>query len=138
MRTISEHLKQQFKAAHQNKAQKNQEFSSVIEDQLKHYHGWSITALYYAALHYVDAYRIHVNDQSYYHTNPTRRQKSRLEALDKYPPLWPIKPFYIRLKTASEQARYQPTDPFDAVRVETLRQKLFDPIREAITKLSTN
>jgi len=65
MRTISKQLKQQFKVAHQNKAQKNQEFSGVIEDKLKHYHGWSITALYYAALHYVDAYRIHVNDQSY-------------------------------------------------------------------------
>jgi hypothetical protein len=137
MRTISEQLKQQFKASHQNKAQKNQEFSGVI-DKLKDYHGWSITVLYYAALHYVDVYRIHVNDQSYYHASPTRRQQARLEALDKYPPLWPIKPLYIRLKTASEQARYQPTDPYDAVRVEDLRQKFFEPIREAITTLLTN
>ena len=138
MRTTGEQLRQQLKAAHQNKAQKNQDFSRVIEEELQDYHGWSITSLYYAVVQYIDAYRIHVNDQSYHNPHPTKRQRARLEALDKYSELRQIKQHYIRLKTASEQARYEPTDNFDAVRVEDYRQNRFEPIRRTVTNLLTD
>jgi hypothetical protein len=91
MPTQSEHLA---------KAQNNKKFASSLSPDTPTSIGWALTALFYSALHYVDAYNAKFN---------TRFTKHELRNKDigRNPILMPIHDDYMDLCTFSYNARYE-------------------------------
>lgn len=85
-------------AEHLLQARHNEEFFGSIDRGL--YSDWAIIALYYAALHYIDAFlaTVRILDPGGHAVrDPEIRQR---------PELQPISHHYFRLKNRSQSARY--------------------------------
>lgn len=85
-------------ADHILQAQHNEEFYRATDKNV--YSDWAMTAVYYAALHYVDAFlaRVGMIDPG---GHDVRDQEVRARA-----ELRPILAYYFRLKNRSRSARY--------------------------------
>lgn len=117
MPTLDEHIVQ---AAH------NEALSRVIEQQ---YADWALTALFYAALHYVEAYFYQDSASGYprHYTNHVDRHaavRSRLR---------PIYGHYRALMTHSLDARYNCV-AFSASDVHSVRRGEFDQLKTYILR----
>ncbi len=85
-------------ADHILQARHNEEFYRATDKNV--YSDWAMTAVYYAALHYIDALLAQVGvDDPGGHFARNREVGARAE-------LRPIARFYFRLKNRSENARY--------------------------------
>lgn len=112
MLTRQDHLAQ---AAH-NEALADSLVGSAFTD-------WAVIALFYAALHLVDA-----------HSHPVRYSShaARLRYVRTTPTLFPIYFHYQELKTRSEAARYEAVHFSDSF-VRSLRLNTYDPLKEQLT-----
>lgn len=94
-----------------------------------HFPEWAVTGLFYAALHYVDAYLASqgtgVHPTSY-------RVRSALVARD--PVISAVYAEYQELKDGSEDARYRLV-PFTVAQVDRLERDALTAIRRLVTPL---
>jgi hypothetical protein len=76
---------------------------------------WAVTATFYAALHYIEAY---LSTRPYHSSNHEKRD-NKIQTDSNLKPLWSV---YRELKNESKDARYQPEVVFgqaDVLRVAT-------------------
>jgi len=83
---------------HIQQAEKNEVFFSSFDAGSTLYSDWAVTALFYAALHYVDACLGHLNFHPVSHAQRTPLIRHYLPQIFQW---------YRELKDESEQARYQ-------------------------------
>jgi hypothetical protein len=84
---------------HIERAEANESFARSLDQSQPFYVDWAITILFYAALHYIDAY---LAVKSFHPANHPVRDN----AIDNNGSLKPIFNDYRRLKDVSEAARY--------------------------------
>jgi hypothetical protein len=92
-------------------------FSSRVVEHIPEHCGWAVTAIFYAAVHFVRAYLTSVKGCVI-----TRHEDLRTK-YDEYPELRRVKAAYEHLKQQSEKARYYAT-PFALTDVTSLRRQL--------------
>lgn len=85
-------------ASHLNQARHNEGFYTATDKNV--YSDWAMTAIYYAALHYIDAFLASVG------VLDPGAHKGRDEEFGRKAVLRPVYPEYFRLKNRSENARY--------------------------------
>ena len=133
MRSLSTRVKAcavPAKAQHLLTATENVRFSA--SDSVRDgFPGWSITGLFYAALHYVDAYLATQGAPGGIHP-ASHVARGALVATD--PVLAQIYPQYRRLKDRSEDARYR-LFTFTPADVERLAQNELASIQEQVAPL---
>ena len=88
-----------FKAQHLAKAQDNEAFYGAVRGNLASYEGWQVTTIFYAALHYIDAYLARMNRHPHGHL-----ERDALVARESN--LRRISTDYFELKDRSIDARY--------------------------------
>lgn len=108
---------------HLTQAQHNREFAESL-DPAK-YSDWVATALFYAALHYVDAFLATRN------VHPGRHDV-RDHYVEKVTELRPISDDYWALKNSSRTARYYPPASFSATHLRRLRDIHLESIRTGL------
>jgi hypothetical protein len=115
-------------AAHRKRAEDNEEFAKY------HLRGddatdqpWIITAYFYAAVHWVEAYLALAG----YHSR-THFERKRHISTD--PKLIPIQPWYRELEDRSKDARYELV-PFAKPQIDSVKQNYLDPLRTYIVAL---
>jgi len=115
------------KTAHLQKADHNRQFSDDITQLPDDYRDWRITAIFYAALHILQAYFVAKNTEY-----PTKHQE-RDELIQRDPNLRTLWDDYRELKTLSVTSRYQclPINDFDI----TEAKQHFDAIRNHVMSL---
>lgn len=86
------------KAQHINQAQHNEAFYQTIDRTV--YNDWAVTATFYAALHYVDAF---LAQTAGIHPGAHDVRDPRVQRVAQLRPLWN---YYHRLKNRSRNARY--------------------------------
>jgi hypothetical protein len=84
---------------HLNKARKNKEFAESLKLDNPTCVGWALTALFYSALHYIDAYNAKYNKHCRTHQDLT-------DNIERNPVLEAISDDYSDLLTFSWNARY--------------------------------
>lgn len=85
---------------HLDKARSNLNFAQFVARSSRGFIDWVITAYFYAALHYIEAYF------DLFHQVHYRKHAYRSRAISNDPRLSPIYNDYRRLQTYSETARY--------------------------------
>lgn len=105
---------------HLNQAEHNLKFSASIDAAL--YPDWVATALFYAALHYVDAFLATKN------IHPGKHDV-RDNLVAKVHELRPISNNYWALKNSSRTVRYYPPVAFSAAHLQSLRNVHLEAIR---------
>jgi hypothetical protein len=88
------------KNEHLGKAVSNKKFAEAIKSSSPTYVGWAMTALFYSALHYVEAYNAKFN------TRFTNHQDRNADIKDN-PVFAPIRDDYLDLCNLSYNARYE-------------------------------
>ncbi len=112
--------------SHLRQAERNERVAS----HLTAFPDWQIVALFYAALHYVDAYLTHrLGDQGH----PTSHQ-TRLRFVAPDSALTTVYQQYRELLDRSQDARYSALD-IPAAFAERLAREQFGPIRSQIRAL---
>lgn len=111
-------------AQHLEQAQHNERFFSGIDTDT--YSDWAVIALFYSALHYVDAYLAKEGI-----VDPGGHD-SRDEFVRRYPTTRAIWPQYRRLKSFSMSARYYAAR-FARGEVKGLERGSFEPIKRQIS-----
>lgn len=86
---------------------------------------WAVTGLFYAALHYVDAYLARANMHPAVH-----EERDRMIKAD--PKILSVRSHYGRLKDRSSDARCNPSR-FAAPDITELRTRDLEPIKGALT-----
>ena len=89
-----------------NRAAQNERFASSLADP---YWDWAVTAVYYAGVHYVEAYFAALRPPIHSGTHGARDSDIRRDSI--LNPAWRT---YKQMKEDSEDARYEPHIPFDA------------------------
>lgn len=112
--------------AHRAQADPNEQASLAWESE--DYADWVVTALFYAALHWLDAYFARTG------LHPANRGE-RLRRLTTDPWLAAIRRHYRWLKDRSEDARYR-CRPFTAAEIQQLRRQRYEPVKRYLTPLS--
>jgi len=111
MSTKDEHLKQ---AGH------NFEFYQSIDS--KKYSDWAVTALYYSALQFVDAFLAK-------HRITPGQHDQRDQHMNLHPELKAIAIHYFKLKSASRTARYYPSSAFSDRDIRELENLRYDVLK---------
>ena len=88
------------KDQHLDKALDNEAFYGAVRSSLASYEGWQVTTIFYAALHYIDAYMATMN------RHPKRHQDRDL-LISRESKLRRIAPDYFALRDRSIDARYE-------------------------------
>jgi hypothetical protein len=87
------------------------------------YPDWAATVLFYASLHYIDAFLANL---------PVPQHPGRHDVRDGFvarlAELKPIAVHYFKLKNSSRNARYYPPAPFSLTQVEQLERQHLQPI----------
>lgn len=117
------------KDAHLRQAAHNEELYSQLSNTK--FLDWAVTGIFYAALHYVDAYLATKNIDPKYAHPPTHEVRTPLVATESN--LKRIFPQYQWLKNRSEDARYR-VKHFTQAEVKGLKENEFDIIRSHISK----
>jgi uncharacterized protein (UPF0332 family) len=112
---------------HIQQAEKNERFFNNFDLKNTHFLDWAITALFYSALHYVDAYLAKKSQHPFNHRN--RGQWLTKEQNLKY-----IYCDYEELKNRSEDARYKIVQ-FPPRFVSSLKAKEFTHVKSHIRSL---
>jgi hypothetical protein len=86
---------------HLSKARKNQEFAASLRLDTPTCVGWALTALFYSALHYVEAY----NAKYHHHCDNHKQRNDEIVRNDVLVPIWAD---YSDLANFSWNARYRP------------------------------
>ncbi len=115
------------KEQHLAQATRNEELAPKLSDIGEY--GWAITALFYAALHLVQAYL--VSEDLAVTTHAARRA-----ILARTPVLAAIEGAYAGLKWASEQARYE-CQSFTAAQFKAIHERRYVRISTYIRNLVT-
>ncbi|HEY8692548.1 MAG TPA: hypothetical protein VIR57_07380 [Chloroflexota bacterium] len=84
------------------------------------YHDWAVTALFYSAIHWIDAYLATLNVHSYGHVQQARY-------VEQIAPIKPLLRHLSQLQRRSEDARYQLLS-FTSSDVDGLRQEHLGPV----------
>ena len=113
---------------HRQQAQHNEEFIASFDLDSTPYLDWVVTAIFYAALHFVDSY-LAIRGV---HLSSHRGRDSLIWAVRD---LRPIYSAYRRLKHRSEQARYEAM-PFSSKKVQKLLNKELASIKAHLASLS--
>ena len=113
---------------HINQAQHKEEFFLSFDRTV--YSDWAITVLFYAALHYVDAFLAHVGIR-----NPGGHS-NREQYIQSRPELQPIYNEYSRLKNRSASARYY-ARRFSPEEIERCRNQDLENIKQRIRSILT-
>ncbi|MBM4041274.1 MAG: hypothetical protein FJ290_22455 [Planctomycetes bacterium] len=106
---------------HLAQAKANKAFYEELLDRPE-YHDWALTVLFYAALHYVDAFL--------YPSDPPDHS-TRNKLISRSPTLRSLYRKYRRLQDRSQDARYECYDPTREELVKA-RQECYDVIESAI------
>jgi len=115
-------------AEHLAQAESNEQASLAVQPRFP---DWAATMLFYAALHYVEAYFFADADKSHLPAHYDRHSE-RLPAVRTR--IGPIFVHYKDLMDASLEARYQYVS-FTQVDVENLRQEGLEPLKRHINTL---
>lgn len=99
---------------HEQQARDNVSLCRLLEDAGQHL-DWAITALFYAALHYVDAYLL---------PDAASNHVKRVRLIQQRPELDQVFEDYRKLQDLSRDTRYECLDPTPA-EVEHYRQHIF-------------
>jgi uncharacterized protein (UPF0332 family) len=118
MPSVNEHIQQ---------AEKNERFFNDFDLKNTQFLDWAITALFYSALHYVDAYLATKSQHPFNH----RKRDWRLTKEQK---LKNIYSYYVELKNRSEDARYKIVQ-FPPRFVSSLEVKEFTHVKSHIRSL---
>ena len=90
------------------KAAHNLEFAQYVRKNRKDCLDWAATSLFYAAVHYVNAYFAkHGTPIPRRHTNPDPKSPGRMNIVQQDPNLSAIYPHYRHLDDESRDARYE-------------------------------
>lgn len=111
---------------HVERAERNEAFYAFLA-QVREAPEWQVVVLFYAALHYVDAYLTRIGSEP--HTHTERRAKVR-----KDPNLRPIYRAYVELDDRSRDARYTEAR-FTADVVSELFDREFSAVRRRVRSL---
>ncbi len=115
-------------AEHLERARENEQFAESLDFSLTIDYAWAITALFYSALHYVDAYCVKYIHKPISHDDRERIMDGNLFLSEILKP-------YMTLQHASKQARYHlaPLGPAELERAKRLhsliRSKLENKLR---------
>ncbi len=115
------------KAEHLGKAHHDEQFVSSLDLSTSPFIDWAVTALFYAALHYVEAYFATMNRHSADH-------RARDSAIRRDANLRKIYNDYSELKNHSINARYYMTPFVEADVTRHLRPR-FNALKSYITSL---
>ena len=110
---------------HRQKAEHNERASVDFEAGL--YVDWAVTALFYAAVHWIDAYLVQ------YWPSPGNHA-DRFELMRRERAVRPIRALYQDLYQRSLDSRYN-CEAFQIRDVQRLRQARFEPIRRHLEGL---
>lgn len=113
---------------HRQQAQHNEEFIASFDLDSTPYLDWVVTAIFYAALHFIDSYLATKG----IHLSSHRGRDSLIWAVRD---LRPIYSAYRRLKHRSEQARYDAV-PFSSKQVRGLLNRELTSIKAHLASLS--
>lgn len=109
------------RAQHLAQARANRAFYEELLDRPE-YHDWALTVLFYAALHYVDAFLSPRDPPNHWERNKLFAATPALRAL------WPK---YRRLQDRSQDARYECYDP-TREELARVRRECYDVIESAL------
>jgi len=101
---------------HHKRAQDNESLSAALNHTIPHCVDWAVTMLFYAGLHYIDAFLAGKNAHPLNH-------EARDEEIESNGSLSPIYRDYRRLKDLSRAARYEIAN-FGPDQLNTARQRL--------------
>ena len=112
-------------AAHLEQARKNESTARLLLDAETF--DWAITALFYAALHQLQAYLLQLG------VVPSSHVRREAE-IRKHAELWPIEEAYKLLRAHSENARYE-CEPFTRAEFEAIRSSSYASIVQRLNDL---
>lgn len=118
-------------ADHLAKAERNERFSDTIASaaaSAEQFQEWEIVALFYSALHYVDAYLDHSVG-----THPASHRERRY-AIANSPELWRIRRLYSTLYNYSLDARYS-ISSFSGPFVQDIRVNYYNRLKIQLRSL---
>ncbi|MBM3236733.1 hypothetical protein FJZ31_10610 [Candidatus Poribacteria bacterium] len=131
MRSIREQFCQERARVHREHVEHNERFVNQVEEKIPDSHDWSITAVFYAALQYIDAY-LAQKGNVLSHKATEQNHRKRIQFIDKDHVLSRIKYDYLLLKSKSETARYKPPTKFIADDVQKLIDNQLQAIKDVI------
>lgn len=131
MRNIREQFRQERTRVHREHAEHNARFVNQVEEKIPDSHDWSVTAVFYTALQYVDAY-LAQKGKVLSHKVTEQNHRKRIQFIDEDHVLSRIKYHYLLLKSKSETARYKPPVKFTADDVQKLIDNQLQAIKDAI------
>lgn len=108
---------------HENQAQRNERFFQSLDKTVSINREWIVTAAFYAALHWLEAYYDNQHGL-HFDSHNTRNQMVRRSRL-------PLSIEYLELYEASRQARYF-LHRFTRKEVENIINHLYKPIKDFI------
>jgi len=111
--------------AHLDQAARNEGFLVKIDVSL--HSDWAVTVLFYAALHYVDAYLAKAANQ-----HPGNHDE-RDRLIQSHSKTSAARPYYRRLKDRATEARYQCTKTITPATVSSLRTNDFEPLKQKLS-----
>ena len=118
-------------ADHLAKAERNERFSDTIASaaaSAEQFQEWEVVALFYSALHYVDAYLDHIVG-----THPASHRERRY-AIANSPELWRVRRLYSTLYNYSLDARYS-ISSFSSPFVQDIRVNYYNRLKAQFRSL---
>lgn len=112
-------------AFHLEKAQRNEQFYRASAASIAQYPEWGATILFYASLHYVDAWLAH------YHLGDPANHKERNASVKLNSRLAPIGEAYMKMYLASLKARYT-TVRLSSQDIRRLEEESFSTVRRMV------
>jgi hypothetical protein len=122
--------KNQDKTFHISKAKRNERFYRKYDLDNSTFNEWSVVALFYSSLHYIDAVLSQDNNLSDELRDPSNHL-IRKKAISQCKDLLPIATQYLDLADRSRQARYYQTCFKEGILNDT-KKNLFEPIQNHI------